>query len=319
MQLMLVPIDVETGEYAVQVIDIEDDKCIKDIRHFLPQKGIEKSLYFYNQAEKVEEQTKIKDVFSSYDIITIDIGEVSPSKGYIRDKWKSLKSVTNNSGVKVIMVLRTKGSGVKMSFTEERWDSIDYSKWGSTVEFCWATGQVCNGSQKYLSRKYKLDESNAKYIIEKDKLLQQFEGSHEPILMVPTKIGNKLDSHFKNGKMRTFAFTNSGINPLYVISGRKTKFTLSPPILPGFRVNIEIKENKHKFEFGVTTDNPDAASIQEKEFSVLMFDSELVNAESFLISKEGNENECKVAAIRFDQTTQIIASTRIKKFIRNGL
>ena len=69
----------------------------------------------------------------------------------------------------------------------------------------------------------------------------------------------------------------AGPDPLCVISGRKRNFDVSPPISPGKKLWIQIKENKRGFEFGLisgSTSSQGAGSSDEREYHATMFNFE---------------------------------------------
>ena len=105
-----------------------------------------------------------------------------------------------------------------------------------------------------------------------------------------------------------------------MITGRKNKFSVSPPIAAEAKSHIKIKENKKGYEFGVITvdQNTSAAvnnleSVELRIFLVHMFNSEIADVESFEIWEE--EKECKVAAIKYDRSRKVLLPTREKRFI----
>ena len=52
-------------------------------------------------------------------------------------KWENLKKINNESGVKVVMVLKTKLLGKETPFLEEKWEEVDFNGWSRDIEFCW--------------------------------------------------------------------------------------------------------------------------------------------------------------------------------------
>jgi len=322
--LLVVFIDVETGDYEECGLTIEEEKSVGEIKEILIANDRvpdpERDFYFFNQAEELEEETKIKDVFHSGDVVTVYVGDVPSTKGFNPfGGWKCMRSINNLSGVKVVMVLKSKVFGKETSFIEEMWDSIDFKKWQNEIEFCWGTGHFVNGTQQYICRKYIMDDKgDVKYKVMKDSVLRLFEGDEEPKLLVPSKLGKpKYDRHFRNADQRSFHFTNTGTKPLCVLSGRKSKFLTSPAIRPGATMNIQIKENKMGYEFAVIPEQllqGGGANVggEPRMFSVEMFDSEAIDAEKFNIWEENGQ--CKVAGIGYDQTVNILMNKRVKEY-----
>ena len=122
-------------------IDNESDiQQIKDAlvkNNYISQDNF-KVFHYFNQIEKVDDRKKIKDVFHSGDMITIHMGNTPPliSSGN-GINWNNLRSINNESGGKVNLILKTKICGNEIPFTEDKWDSIDFSKWRNSVEICW--------------------------------------------------------------------------------------------------------------------------------------------------------------------------------------
>jgi len=173
----------------------------------------------------------------------------------------------------------------------------------------------------YSCKRYKLDKSNAKYIIRRDCLLKIEEGDLDPQVLVHSKIGK--DKHaglFKNARNRSFEFTNIGKVPLCVVSGKKTNFLVSPPIKEGSKALIQIKENKNGYLFGVipaahyqpqnkhASGNPPTCT---KMFVTNMFDSLIANVKSFNIWSE-DELKCHAAAIKCDHSESVLPVARTK-------
>ena len=131
-----------TREKAECKITIEEEEDVSQIRKEIISNQlvleISRPLFFFdNQIEKIDENKRIKDVVNSGDTVTIYIGDAPPSKGMLEKRDKFLKRITNKSGGKVMIVLKTKLLGEKRSFPEEKWDAVDFSKWRNEVELCW--------------------------------------------------------------------------------------------------------------------------------------------------------------------------------------
>jgi len=164
----------------------------------------------------------------------------------------------------------------------------------------------------------------------KDYLHKFLEGSSEPEIMEPTKTGGiKYDRHFRNAGERSFEFTNTGKEPLCIVSGKQTNFLVSPPIGPGTKLTIRVKANKKGHEFGVILASdyyPNIASapkldgggggrtsyLSSKSFSTKMFDAIIVDVERFNIW--GSYGDYNAAAVKYDQTEKILNNTRIKQY-----
>ena len=112
-----------------------------------------------------------------------------------------------------------------------------------------------------------------------------------------------------------------------MVSGRKTNFLVSPPIHPGAKLIIQIKENKRGYEFGVILaidyypqiGSPAATALanpETKTFTTLMFDCMIVDVERFKIW--GSYGDYNAAAIKFDQTEKVLQNTRIKHYLEEG-
>ena len=125
---------------------IEDGEMfVSQIGEFLVNNGVipqdweikDEPFYFYNKAQEVETDDKINEVFKPNETIIIFIGDICTTKGLGSGiNWKGLKSISNESGVKVVIVMETMW-GTMIPFTEEKWDSIDFRKYKAIVEICW--------------------------------------------------------------------------------------------------------------------------------------------------------------------------------------
>ena len=134
---------MENGNYNECRMTVKQDKDMRQIKDNLIQANLVKDpsleCCVYNQDEEIEDEKLVKDVFETGDVVTLYIGEMPTAKGITRHNkdWNSLRSLNNESGVDVMLILRTKITGVKTSFDEEKWDMIDFSRWRNDVEICW--------------------------------------------------------------------------------------------------------------------------------------------------------------------------------------
>lgn len=251
------------------------------------------------------------------------LSTVEDGKLLTKNHWFALNRVTNESGREVIMVLTSSWTGKERSFKEDKWNTINFSKWNTKVEICWATGEFIHGTQKYICKRYKLiEDKNVKYIVKEDYLQRLKEEDIEPKLMIPINDDKtKFDRHFINPDEKIFDFTNTGEEPLCVVSGRGTNFVVSPPIKPGAKISIDIKENKDGYEFGVLTakeyfSDVDAPSFgdsrNKKRFSAKMYDCLIADVKCFNIW--GTFGDCNSSAIKYDDSEKILQNSRTKQY-----
>ena len=105
----------------------------------------------------------------------------------------------------------------------------------------------------------------------------------------------------------------AGPDPLCVISGRKRNFDVSPPISPGKKLWIQIKENNRGFEFGLIS-SQGAGSSDEREYHATMFNFEAYRDTVTMFNVFGSTGGFEASAICTDGNNVTLENPRSEHY-----
>ena len=137
--------DVEKREVSEREVQMDGDKPVWMIQDALCEKEPEleyEAMFFYNQAEEVDDHQATVKVFKSGDVVTVFMGEIAPPEQQDKGR-KRCRSIANYSGMDVRLGIVSKWLRRKMYFSDTL-HSIDFDKWSRSIEVYWYSLSLFN-------------------------------------------------------------------------------------------------------------------------------------------------------------------------------